>query len=60
MENHWIILDSNTPAGIIFLEVIALILLMDFCMYLFHYAAHSPYIYKILHGKHHEHVSTNF
>ncbi|KUY30775.1 sterol desaturase family protein [Elizabethkingia ursingii] len=59
-KNHWIVLDSNTPAGIIFLEVIALILLMDFCMYLFHYAAHSPYIYKILHGKHHEHVSTNF
>ncbi|MCL1663232.1 sterol desaturase family protein [Elizabethkingia ursingii] len=59
-KNHWIVLDSNTPAGIIFLEVITLILLMDFCMYLFHYVAHSPYIYKILHGKHHEHVSTNF
>ena len=29
-------------------------------MYLFHYAAHIPFIYKILHSKHHEHVSTNY
>lgn len=42
------------------MEVVALIFLMDFCMYLFHYAAHAPSIYKMLHGKHHEHISTNF
>ncbi|WP_407485570.1 sterol desaturase family protein [Elizabethkingia miricola] len=59
-KSEWITLDNNTPAGIVFLEVAALILLMDFFMYLFHYAAHAPSIYKMLHGKHHEHVSTNF
>ena len=59
-KSEWITLDNNTSAGIVFLEVVALILLMDFCMYLFHYAAHAPSIYKMLHGKHHEHISTNF
>jgi sterol desaturase/sphingolipid hydroxylase (fatty acid hydroxylase superfamily) len=45
---------------VIALEVVALLLLMDLLMYFFHYAAHFPFIYKLLHGKHHEHVSTNY
>lgn len=53
LSNHF------SPTSIV-LETVALILLMDFCMYMFHYAAHLPGIYKILHGKHHEHVNTNF
>lgn len=29
-------------------------------MYIFHCLVHHPFIYKILHRKHHEHKSTNF
>ncbi|WP_099769135.1 sterol desaturase family protein [Chryseobacterium sp. 52] len=57
---NWIILDQNPSTGSAVLETIALILLMDLLMYFFHYAAHLPFVYKILHGKHHEHISTNF
>ncbi|MBK1896119.1 sterol desaturase family protein [Chryseobacterium paridis] len=59
-KNDWIKLDQTFSVSSIFIEVIALVLLMDFCMYLFHYAAHLPFVYKVLHGKHHEHVNTNF
>ncbi|AZA83230.1 fatty acid hydroxylase [Chryseobacterium lactis] len=59
-KNGWIEIGQNLSAGVICLEIIALLLLMDLCMYFFHYAAHWPMVYKMLHGKHHEHVSTNF
>ncbi|CEJ71590.1 Fatty acid hydroxylase superfamily protein [Chryseobacterium oranimense G311] len=59
-KNKWIIIDSQPSVVSVFLETIALIFLMDLLMYFFHYAAHLPFMYKILHGKHHEHVSTNF
>lgn len=59
-KNGWIVLGQNQSMFDIFAEVIALLLLMDLLMYFFHFAAHLPFIYKILHGKHHEHVSTNF
>lgn len=59
-KNNWIILDQNFSVLSVALETIALILLMDLFMYFFHYAAHLPLVYKMLHGKHHEHVSTNF
>lgn len=59
-KNNLIKLDPYFSATSIVLETIVLILLMDFCMYLFHYAAHLQLVYKILHRKHHEHVNTNF
>jgi len=59
-KNNWITIDLQPSVGSVFLETIALIFLMDLLMYFFHYAAHLPFVYKILHGKHHEHVSTNF
>lgn len=59
-KNKWIIIDSQPSVVSVFLETIALIFLMDLLMYFFHYAAHLPFVYKILHGKHHEHVGTNF
>ncbi|ASK32634.1 fatty acid hydroxylase [Chryseobacterium sp. T16E-39] len=59
-KNRWIELGDHLSPVSIFFEVVILILLMDFCMYLFHYAAHMPFVYKRLHGKHHEHVHTNF
>ncbi|WP_160139686.1 sterol desaturase family protein [Chryseobacterium sp. c4a] len=59
-KNGWIEL-GNTQSGImISLEIIALLFLMDLFMYFFHYAAHVPFVYKMVHGKHHEHVSTNY
>ncbi|WP_255555237.1 sterol desaturase family protein [Flavobacterium sp. NKUCC04_CG] len=42
------------------LETLAIIFIMDFLMYVFHYVAHTPIIYKLLHRKHHEHNSTNY
>ncbi|MGU3374806.1 sterol desaturase family protein [Chryseobacterium sp. M5A1_1a] len=59
-KNGWIEVEKTLSPGIIVLEVIALLLLMDLLMYFFHYAAHLPFVYKLLHGKHHEHVSTNY
>lgn len=59
-KNGWLEPESNLSAGIIVFEVIALLLVMDFLMYFFHYAAHLPFVYRLLHGKHHEHVSTNY
>lgn len=59
-KNGWITVDRNPSASVIVLEVVALLLLMDLLMYFFHYAAHLPFVYKLIHGKHHEHVSTNY
>lgn len=59
-KHGWIILSQNQSAIVVIAEVIALLLLMDFMMYIFHYAAHSPFVYSLLHRKHHEHTSTNF
>ncbi|WP_080778884.1 sterol desaturase family protein [Chryseobacterium phocaeense] len=59
-KTGWISLDGNQSVTSVLLETLALILLMDLLMYFFHYAAHLPFVYKMLHGRHHEHVSTNF
>ncbi|PKF73659.1 fatty acid hydroxylase [Chryseobacterium sp. PMSZPI] len=59
-KNGWIELGQKLSVGTLCLEVLALLLLMDLLMYFFHYAAHVPLVYKMLHGKHHEHTSTNF
>ena len=59
-KNVWIVLGNSPSGWIVFAEVLALLLLMDLFMYFFHYTAHLPFVYKIIHGKHHEHVSTNY
>ncbi|MEJ5105942.1 sterol desaturase family protein [Chryseobacterium sp. MYb328] len=59
-KSGWIELGSTQSIMRIGLEVMALLLFMDLCMYFFHYAAHLPFVYKLIHGKHHEHVSTNY
>ncbi|WP_126650351.1 sterol desaturase family protein [Chryseobacterium aureum] len=59
-KSGWIVLGQTQSLAGITAEVAALLLLMDLLMYFFHYAAHLPFLYKTLHGKHHEHVSTNF
>ncbi|MFN1218819.1 sterol desaturase family protein [Chryseobacterium kwangjuense] len=59
-KTGWISLDGNPSVASVLPETLALIILMDLLMYFFHYAAHLPFVYKKLHGRHHEHVSTNF
>ncbi|QIY90258.1 sterol desaturase family protein [Chryseobacterium gallinarum] len=59
-KTGWIELTIHPSVTEIVSEVIALLLLMDVLMYFFHYAAHLPFVYKRIHGKHHQHVSTNF
>ena len=59
-KNGWITVGTHQSSVVIALEVVALLFLMDLLMYFFHYAAHFPFVYKLLHGKHHEHVSTNY
>lgn len=59
-KHGWITVGTHQSSVVIALEVVALLLLMDLLMYFFHYAAHFPLVYKLLHGKHHEHVSTNY
>lgn len=59
-KNGWIEVGNKESAVGIVSEVVALLLVMDLLMYFFHYAAHLPFVYKLLHGKHHEHISTNY
>lgn len=59
-KSGWITLNESKPILVLFVEIVAIILVMDLLMYIFHYVAHFPFIYKILHRKHHEHKSTNF
>ncbi len=56
----WITLSEGKTLWVLFIEIIAIILVMDLLMYIFHYLVHHPFIYKVLHRKHHEHVSTNY
>ncbi len=59
-KNGWVVLGETQSVAGITAEIIALLLLMDLLMYFFHYGAHLPFVYRILHSKHHEHISTNF
>lgn len=59
-KNGWVVIGDTRSGWGIFAEVLALLFLMDLFMYFFHYAAHLPLIYRMIHGKHHEHVSTNY
>lgn len=59
-KNNLIVLNESKSLFSVALECIGLLILMDLFMYIFHYLAHIPFIYKILHRKHHEHTSTNF
>ena len=57
---NWIELNDFKTFSSVIIEIICIIIAMDLLMYCFHYLAHLPFMYKILHRKHHEHVSTNW
>lgn len=59
-KSGWIKLNESKTILTLLAEIIAITLVMDLLMYIFHYMVHHPFIYKILHRKHHEHTSTNF
>ncbi|MBB2151421.1 fatty acid hydroxylase family protein [Pedobacter sp. LMG 31462] len=59
-KTGWITLNESKTILTLLIEIVTIILVMDLMMYVFHYLAHHPFIYKILHRKHHEHKSTNF
>lgn len=59
-KSGWILLNESKTILAQFIETVSIILVMDLLMYVFHFLAHHPFIYKILHRKHHEHISTNF
>lgn len=59
-KQGWIVLDESKTILMLLLEIVTITLVMDLLMYVFHYLAHTPLIYKILHRKHHEHTSTNY
>ena len=46
-------------AGKIAKQLLVLILVVDFWMYVFHKLAHSKWLYPLIHQRHHEHVSVN-
>lgn len=53
-------LNESKTILVLLTEIVAVTLVMDLLMYIFHYLVHHPFIYRILHRKHHEHTSTNF
>lgn len=59
-KSGWIILNESKTILTFIIEIAAIIMVMDLLMYIFHYLAHHSFMYKILHRKHHEHISTNF
>lgn len=59
-KTGWISLNESKTILTLLIEIVTIILVMDLMMYIFHYLAHHPFIYKILHQKHHEHKRTNF
>ncbi|WP_142687813.1 sterol desaturase family protein [Chitinophaga polysaccharea] len=50
---------DSTNVLLIIMEVIFLVIAMDFLMYIFHRVAHLPLFYKLFHLRHHQHESTN-
>lgn len=56
----WVTLNETKSTLMLLVEIVAIVLAMDLLMYVFHYLVHHPFIYKVLHRKHHEHISTNF
>ncbi|KGE14751.1 fatty acid hydroxylase [Sphingobacterium deserti] len=56
----WIVIREFTTVFASIAEIICIIIVMDFLMFVFHYFAHLPVVYQLLHHKHHEHSSTNY
>lgn len=52
-QNGWIVITSGHTAHII-LDFLVLFLGMDFLMYIFHLFIHRTFLYRAIHGLHHE------
>lgn len=58
LRQGWLVLAEPDPIYV-FLEVGLILLAMDFGMYVFHRIAHHQVLFKLIHGSHHQHTSTN-
>ncbi|TDS14979.1 sterol desaturase family protein [Sphingobacterium paludis] len=56
----WLEYNESATLAVSIVEIIGIVLVMDFLMFVFHYLAHSPGLYPLLHYRHHEHSSTNY
>jgi len=50
---------ESLPIVIIGVQVVVLILIIDFLMYIFHKLAHVKGLYRFIHQKHHAHIGVN-
>lgn len=58
-QKGMLIVQESTNGLRIIVEVVFLVLIMDFLMYVFHRIVHLPFFYKLIHLRHHHHQSTN-
>lgn len=59
-KEGYLIVDFNTiKISKMMLQLIVLILAIDFWMYVFHKFAHSKWLYPFIHQQHHAHVGVN-
>lgn len=54
-----LLVKEGTNVFRVAMEVIVLIFMMDFLMYVFHRVAHLPFFYRFFHLRHHQHEATN-
>jgi sterol desaturase/sphingolipid hydroxylase (fatty acid hydroxylase superfamily) len=57
-QRGWIVIRQTSLARTV-VDTVLLIFVMDLAMYAFHRLAHHPLLFRIVHGSHHVHVSTN-
>lgn len=58
LRHGWLMLAPHDPLFAAF-EVVLILLAMDFGMYVFHRIAHHKALFRLIHGSHHQHTSTN-
>ena len=58
LRQGWLVLAPNNPLFVVF-EVGLLLWAMDIGMYVFHRIAHHKMLFRLIHGSHHQHTSTN-
>ncbi|MBB1149989.1 MULTISPECIES: sterol desaturase family protein [unclassified Myroides] len=59
-KQGYLIVDFTAPKwGVVLIQLLVLILIVDFLMYCFHKLAHAKLLYRFIHQKHHEHIGVN-
>lgn len=58
-EGYLVVQFQPETIDVIAVQLILLILVVDFAMFCFHKLAHAPFLYPVIHQKHHQHVGVN-